>query len=82
MSGISIRMADEAMSVLTVDGGSHVATPKGSFSEVGVLHPGERVDLLINWSCVTSENSSFFNINLDRQYVEFNTRLQSLEPWQ
>ena len=67
MSGITIKMTQSSMSILTVDGGNRVESQNHSFSEIGVLYPGERFDMIVDWTFDITENSSFFEINLDRE---------------
>ena len=67
MSGISIKLPEDAIIVLTVDGGNSVEPQKQKCSQVGILHPGERVDLVMDWDLVMSDNTPFFQIVMDRE---------------
>lgn len=69
MSGISVRTPAPCMKVFTVDGGHSVHSSEQYWSTVGVLHPGERVDLIVDWSIVQLEENTqaYFEVVLDRE---------------
>lgn len=71
MSGISVRMTAPCMKVLTVDGGHAVESGEQYWSTVGVLHPGERVDLVVDWSIAPAEakTQAYLEVILDRESV-------------
>lgn len=51
---------------MTVDGGFPIA---GSASDsVGILYPGERVDLLLEWDNTTYSSAPRFHVSLDPEY--------------
>ena len=64
MAGISIRFSNAKITPIQLDGGFEIA--RVSADEVGVLHPGERVDVLLEWN--QEEVKSFgstFTVSLD-----------------
>lgn len=64
MSGFSLHIPRARITVLTVDGGNAVAPQNQTWSAVGTVHPGERVDLLVEWM-----DADAFEIILDREYI-------------
>jgi hypothetical protein len=55
---------------LTVDGGFKIAYDVNkTFDSVGILYPGERVDLLLQWDEPAAVDQSLLYINLDPEYV-------------
>ena len=69
MSGISLKLPGERINILTVDGGNPVEVSEHSVSSVGILHPGERVDVSINWAApfVAENPQDYLEIVLDRE---------------
>ena len=69
MSGISLKMPGERISVLTVDGGNSVEISEHPVSSVGILHPGERVDVSIDWAApfMAEKAQDYLEIVLDRE---------------
>lgn len=54
LSGITFQITGASLTPLTVDGGFVIA---GTASDsVGILYPGERVDLILHWTRVTQLN--------------------------
>jgi hypothetical protein len=48
MSGITVAIPSSHMTVFQVDGGNEVnSTPRSS--SVGILYPGERIDMIVEW---------------------------------
>lgn len=62
MAGLNISLPNSHMDVIQIDGGN-VIRPI-SASEIGILYPGERVDIIV--SSVSAANIS---ITLDAEYV-------------
>jgi hypothetical protein len=63
---------------LTVDGGFKIAYEANkTFESVGILYPGERVDLLLQWDEPAATDQSLLHISLDPEYVTPNTVLRS-----
>jgi hypothetical protein len=54
------------MTVLQIDGGNDVE-PSPPSSSIGIIYPGERIDLLVEWPD-TDEDKSFLTIILDTEY--------------
>jgi hypothetical protein len=55
---------------LTVDGGFKIAYDANkTFDSVGILYPGERVDLLLKWDEPATADKPLLYINLDPEYV-------------
>ncbi|KAF2499368.1 hypothetical protein BU16DRAFT_614808 [Lophium mytilinum] len=48
LAGISLRLSGASLTPITVDGG-HPIDVQGPARGVGVLHPGERLDILMSW---------------------------------
>lgn len=69
MSGISVQMPADRIAVLAVDGGNLVQSNEQSFSAVGVLHPGERVDVIVDWTKPSSQEDAqdYLEVVLDRE---------------
>lgn len=64
LGGISLRIPSANMSVLTVDGGSPINGT--STQSIGILYPGERVDVII-----TLEATSTLEIKLDDENFNY-----------
>ena len=63
LAGISLAIPGAQMEVITIDGGARVKSP--SLGEgVGILHPGERVDLVMNSS---EQGSPYLLVSLDNE---------------
>jgi hypothetical protein len=54
------------MEVIQIDGGNAIA-PSNSVDSVGILYPGERMDIV-----TTSWNATTMSITLDTEYVWHN----------
>ncbi len=63
LAGFTIELSSATLSPLTVDGGYPVVGP--SSNSVGILYPGERVDLLVQWDEDASYQSSELRLFLD-----------------
>ncbi len=64
---MTLRIADATITPIQVDGGCDIA---GSQTDsVGILYPGERVDLIVNWKDVQKINAPQVEIYLDPEYV-------------
>jgi hypothetical protein len=59
-------MPHKQMSVFRVDGGGEIG-PSPQSSSVGILYPGERIDLLLDWKAGSYHSQSFFSITLDKE---------------
>jgi hypothetical protein len=64
MSGFSLLIPDYEMLPFQIDGGNHVelTTP---VSSVGILYPGERIDLVVE----NTASASLLTIVLDDEYI-------------
>ncbi|KAK5710203.1 hypothetical protein LTR17_019093 [Elasticomyces elasticus] len=65
--GVSVSVEGYSMTLLTVDGGS-AALSQNSASGVGILYPGERVDVLLE---VISAPPGQLTVALDRENMRF-----------
>lgn len=59
-------MPNANMTVIQVDGGHRVVDAPGANS-VGVLYPGERIDVIAEKTDLIPEKHSNFTISLDRE---------------
>jgi hypothetical protein len=63
IAGITLGISHAKLTPLQVDGGCEI---KGSAAEyVGILYPGERVDLLVEWDSHVHETGSNLEIIMD-----------------
>lgn len=67
MTGITFSIPDSDMSLITVDGGNPVAEVSDPVNSVGVLYPGERVDILISWSETFVDSDTEIIVALDKE---------------
>jgi hypothetical protein len=67
MSGITITIPRSNLILFQIDGGNNVDYTRPS-SSVGILYPGERMDLLVVWPHL-DESESYLTISLDTEYV-------------
>lgn len=63
VAGMSFAMDDATFRVIEVDGGCPVEAP--TTNSLGILYPGERMDVMLDWSSVDSKNSPQFRIKVD-----------------
>jgi hypothetical protein len=68
MTGISFTIPDSEMKVIQVDGGQPVASDSATVNSVGILYPGERVDLVLGWSASFINADTEIIIELDNEY--------------
>lgn len=71
MSGVTIAMPSHKMSIIQIDGGNDIE-PIEAASSIGILYPGERIDVIIS----RAENSAiaeaeYFTIILDDEFVTY-----------
>lgn len=64
MSGFSIVIPDHQMTIFQVDGGNDVGISP-PISSMGILYPGERIDMIVE----NSSPESSLTIILDDEYV-------------
>jgi hypothetical protein len=70
LAGFTLQISSAAMIPLTVDGGFKLAYDANeTFDSVGILYPGERVDLLLQWDEPAAADQSLLHISLDPEYV-------------
>ena len=63
---------------LTVDGGFKIASEANTtFDSGGILYPGERMDVLLQWDGPTPTPDSQLHITLDPEYAPSNPILSS-----
>jgi hypothetical protein len=67
MAGIILPMPHKQMSVFRVDCDGEI-DPSPQSSSVGILYPGERIDLL-DWKAGSYNSQSLFGITLDKEQV-------------
>lgn len=63
IAGITIGVSHAKLTPLQVDGGCEIAGLASDF--VGILYPGERVDLLIDWDSQVYKTGSELEIIMD-----------------
>jgi hypothetical protein len=66
MSGFTLTLQDTNMTVFKVDGGNDV-DDSPAFSSVGMLYPGERIDMIAECDDI-AESESFLVVLLDQEY--------------
>jgi hypothetical protein len=67
LAGFTLGLSSGTFTPLTVDGDFPIAgEPSNS---VGILYPGERLDLLLHWDKSASANFPYLHITLDPEYV-------------
>lgn len=65
MAGFTVQITDAKLTPLEVDGGCEI---QGSRSDtVGILYPGERVDLLVEWDKGPMLKNPRLHISLDTE---------------
>lgn len=67
LTGVSIALSGYTMTLLEVEGGQ--AVDRVSSSGLGVLYPGERVDVLVER--LEEQTSGWITVTLDREHLEF-----------
>lgn len=66
IAGVSIEISNARLDAFQVDGGFNIAgVPSDS---VGILYPGERVDLIVQWDENAMAEGSSLTITLDQEY--------------
>lgn len=63
-AGLSFQLQNGTMQLLTVDGGGHVSGDTPQTPTLGVLYPGERMDLLLLPSDTPADDEHFLNTQL------------------
>jgi hypothetical protein len=66
LSGFALSTTNSQMSVFQLDGGNEI-NPSKPASSVGVLYPGERMDILIEWNVKPQSSDSYLSITLDSE---------------
>lgn len=56
-AGYSFQLEDAVLQLITVDGGGPVSNATPQTSTIGVLYPGERIDMLLLPNGTMKENS-------------------------
>ncbi len=69
MSGFTVKTPGIVMSLLSVDGGGPVESHTASSSSFGILYPGERVDVIVDWESTLPGGVGYLDIILDREYA-------------
>ncbi|KIN08639.1 multicopper oxidase [Oidiodendron maius Zn] len=77
LSGFTVAIRSTQMTVMEIDGGSNVE-PVSPSSAIGILYPGERMDILVEWP---REGNEFnFTVILDTEnYIIPNKALSSTQ---
>jgi hypothetical protein len=67
LAGFTIQISSAKLTPLTVDSGFSItgAAP----DSVGIIYPGERVDLLLTWDDTSPATSPRLHISLDHEHV-------------
>ncbi|CZR68894.1 related to multicopper oxidase [Phialocephala subalpina] len=66
LAGFTIQISSAKLKPLTVDGGFPIV---GEFADsVGIVYPGERLDVLVQWDNQASSNFPQLHISLDPEY--------------
>jgi len=69
LAGFTLQISSATMIPLTVDGGFKISSDANkTFDSVGILYPGERVDLLLQWDEPAAADQSLLYITLDPEY--------------
>jgi hypothetical protein len=80
LAGFTLQISPATVIPLTLDGGFKIAFDASkTFDSVGILYPGERVDLLLQWDEPAAAHQSMLHITLDPEYV---TSIQQIPPVQ
>jgi hypothetical protein len=66
LSGFTLALPASQITVLETDGGHRVEQMLPS-SAVGILYPGERMDMLVEWPQVEAESN--LAVILDTEYI-------------
>ncbi len=61
-----MKILGSEMKVIQVDGGNHIERA-ATTNSVGILYPGERVDVIVNWTNCADEFNSSLIIVMDRE---------------
>lgn len=69
-TGISLSLAGYSMTLIKVDGGADVeaGSPMGA---IGVLYPGERMDIVVERTAMGDDDEPRFIVALDRETMQF-----------
>ncbi|KAH8883129.1 hypothetical protein GQ53DRAFT_883129 [Thozetella sp. PMI_491] len=68
MSGFSFQTPGRSLTLFTTDGGNPIQAPSSGASGFGVLYPGERVDVIVDWRAFSGARAvEHFEIILDRE---------------
>ncbi|KUJ20809.1 uncharacterized protein LY89DRAFT_611217 [Mollisia scopiformis] len=70
LTGFTMSMSGYTMTVITLDGGNEVASAPAA-SSVGVLYPGERMDVIIEKVETENEKEAIMTIKLDKENLKF-----------
>ena len=63
ITGLTIGISHAKLTALQVDGGCEVSGSAADY--IGILYPGERVDILINWDSEVLSTGSDLEIIMD-----------------
>jgi hypothetical protein len=66
MVGFSMSIAGYVMSLIRVDGGGEVSSSYGS-SSIGVIYPGERIDIILEPILHFDKSKMAMSIELDAE---------------
>lgn len=72
LAGFTIRLSHAKMLAIHVDGGNEIEATEAD--SVGIVYPGERVDVIARWDSTGSASSTeppMLYISLDTEYVDF-----------
>jgi hypothetical protein len=66
LSGFTAALPQGQMTIIQIDGGNNVESVPQS-SAIGILYPGERMDIVVEWPEAATESN--FTIILDAEYA-------------
>lgn len=69
IGGYALSLSQGSMRIITVDGGYPVSANTSSTSSIGVLHPGERMDLVITPSASASTSRHGFKRQITEELI-------------
>ncbi|KAF8849353.1 hypothetical protein BDZ45DRAFT_680586 [Acephala macrosclerotiorum] len=70
LTGFTLSMTGHAMTVIKVDGGNNMALARAADS-IGILYPGERIDIIVERLDSDDLEDLFLTIKLDKENLKF-----------
>lgn len=72
LAGFSVQMSSAKLRAVIVDGGYPIVAD--SADSVGIIYPGERVDLIVDWSADAASHGPHLHISLDPENFKYPNR--------